>query len=125
MSSYFSRRVFRISTACLGVCISMAVCGCAIASKSVTYDSISKMPWFGLELKGRKKKSDDPPFRSVRSDERSGTRLKALGLFGDKSTPTTSALNTPKKSATALPTSDQSITLDSVGNSSAGNFDFR
>lgn len=116
MKPLSGRHSTRIVSVWLGLILSIALGGCAVGGKSMSIDSTSKMPWFGLELKGRKPKSDGPQFRSVKSDQGDKSRIATAGLLGlttgTKAADTGSSL--PKKSSTALPTTDQSLVLDST-----------
>ena len=87
----------------------------------MSIDSTSRMPWFGLELKGRKPKSDGPAYRAVNLDKSSKTRLEALGLNDAKS----DAGNPPKKLATALPLTDLSLATETKVADNSSDFDFR
>ena len=62
-----------------GLCCS-GVIGCAVGGRSVSIDSNSRIPFFGLELQERKRKSDGPPVHSIRSDRKSDVRIEPLGL---------------------------------------------
>lgn len=63
----------------IGVCCSGTV-GCAVGGRSVSIDSNSRIPFFGLELKERQRKSDGPPVHSIRSDQKTDVRIEPLGL---------------------------------------------
>jgi len=54
--------------------------GCAVDGRSVSIDSNSRIPFFGLELKERQRKSDGPPVHSIRAEQKSESRLDPLGL---------------------------------------------
>ena len=128
MTSLLVRHRTRVCTALLGIGMSIAMSGCVVGSKGMQMDSTSRMPWFNLELKERKKKSDGPAFRSVRSDNGAKSRVDMLGMFGGKSGQTATVetdKSLPTKSATALPTTDQSLVLDSTNNREPAVPDFR
>ena len=108
---------------CLGIGLCAGITGCAVGSKSMSIDSTSKMPWFGLELKGRKPKSDGPAFRSVRAEQGQGSRIDTLGR-STKDQSGDFAGSPIRKSSTALPTTDQSLVSDSTGKDIA-EIDFR
>ena len=82
-------------------------------------DSTSRMPWLGLELKERKRNSDGPAFREIRSDKETKSRIDTLGLFGGTSK------KEPKKVSMALPATDGSPTLESTTKPQAVELDFR
>lgn len=93
------------------VYLSLSICGCAVGGKGASIDSSSKMPWFNLELKERKKKSSDPPFRSVKFDKGNKSYIEAIrGAESDAAELT----SLPRKSSLSLPTTDQALTLDST-----------
>jgi hypothetical protein len=128
MTPLFGRNWTCVCALCLGIGASIAMCGCVVGNKGVQMDSTSRMPWFNLELRERKKKSDGPAFRSVRSEKQSKSRIDMLNLFGGKkgeSELVESTDNLPKKSAKALPTTDQSLVLDSSGRHEPEQPDFR
>lgn len=54
--------------------------GCAVGGRSVSIDSNSRIPFFGLELKERQRKSSGPPIHSIRSDQKTDVRIEPLGL---------------------------------------------
>ena len=107
---------------CMGLCVSMLTGGCAVGGKSMSIDSTSKMPWFGLELKERKKKSDGPAYRAVNLDKSSKSRLEALGLSDSKADDSGSG---SKKTAAALPLSDPHLASETKVADSSTDFDFR
>jgi hypothetical protein len=88
----------------------------------MSIDSTSKMPWFGLELKGRKPKSDGPAYRAVNLDKSSKTRLEALGLSDAKANTGTQA---PKKMDAALPLTDPNLAAETKVADNSSDFDFR
>lgn len=52
-----------------GLCtlvIAVQFSGCTVGAKSFSMDSVSRMPFFGLELWERKPKSSGPAFREIR-----------------------------------------------------------
>lgn len=127
MASFIGRRWMRIFGGSMAVYLSLAICGCAVGSKSMSLDSTSRMPWFGLELKERSKKSDGPQFRSVRSDGDAKSRFGVLGLFGGnkKAEPAkVEVAGSPKKVSAALPRTDQGLVLDSTSKSGPVAVDF-
>ena len=128
MTSFLGRHGTRICTVWLGIGVSIALCGCVVGSKGMQMDSTSRMPWFNLELKERKKKADGPAFRSVGSDKGAKSRVDMLGLFGGKTGEKSSvetAIRLPQQSATALPATDQSLVLDSTARHEPAELDFR
>ncbi|MBS0206681.1 MAG: hypothetical protein JSS49_27710 [Planctomycetes bacterium] len=125
MAAFMGRRWMRICASSMAMYLSLAVCGCVVGSKSMSVDSISKMPWFGLELKERKRKSDGPQFRSVRSEGESRSRF--LGLFGGSQKADPARIEVaghPAKVSTALPRTDQDLVLDSTAKPGAVAVDF-
>ncbi len=128
MASFSGRYWTQVCTVLLVMGMSIAMSGCVVGSKGMQMDSTSRMPWFNLELKERKKKADGPAFRSVRSDNGAKSRVDMLGMFGGK-TGQTATVETdkslPTKSATALPTTDQSLVLDSTNSREPAVPDFR
>jgi hypothetical protein len=80
------------------------------------------MPWFGLELKERKKKSDGPAYRAVNLEKSSKSRLEALGLSDSKGDEAGSGA---KKTAAALPLSDPHLAAEAKVADSSSEFDFR
>lgn len=128
MTSLPGRRETRICILWLGIGAVTAITGCAVSSKSMQIDSTSRMPWFGLELKERSKKSEGPAFRAVKSERDRQSRIDTLGLFGGKTGDVASseiASNPPKKVATALPTTNLSLGLDTASKQEPGAVDFR
>lgn len=123
MTSLWGRHWMRICAASLGIGLTLNLTGCAVASKSMSIDSTSRMPWFGLELKERKKKTEGPLFPSVRLGKEKKSRLAAVGLSGGTSTGETE--NLPGKLSTSLPTTDRSLVLDSTASRDATELDFR
>ena len=63
----------------VGLCCCGAI-GCAVGGRSVSIDSNSRIPFFGLELKERQRKSSGPPVHSIRSDQKTDVRIEPLGL---------------------------------------------
>lgn len=90
----------KISLCCLGLCVCLVASGCAVAGKSMSIDSTSRMPWFGLELKERSRKSQGPSFRSIANDSESSVRIESLGL---SKSPMTAVVRTEPEPR-ALPT---------------------
>jgi len=128
MTSLPGRFQMRISILCLGIGVLTVISGCAVGGKSMQIDSTSRMPWFGLELKERSKKSDGPAFRAVKSERDRPSRIDTLGLFGGKSADVSTsemASSPPKKIATALPTTNQNLVLDLTAKQEASAIDFR
>ena len=128
MTSLLGRHRTRVCTVWLGIGMSIAMSGCVVGNKGMQIDSTSRMPWFNLELKERKKKAEGPAFRSVRSDNGAKSRVDMLGIFGGN-TGQTATVETdkslPTKSATALPTTDQSLVLDATNSREPAPPDFR
>lgn len=58
----------------------LIVAGCAVGGRSVSIDSNSRVPFFGLELKERGRKSNGPPLHSIRSESSSTARIEPLRL---------------------------------------------
>lgn len=54
--------------------------GCAVGGRSVSIDSNSRIPFFGLELRERQRKSSGPPVRSIHSDHKTDVRIEPLSL---------------------------------------------
>jgi len=54
--------------------------GCAVGGKSVSIDSNSRIPFFGLELFQRSPKSSGPPLHSIRRKSTSTVRIETLSL---------------------------------------------
>ena len=97
-----------IAVVCLGIVI-CATPGCAVGSKSMSIDSTSKSPWFNLELKGRKRKSDGPDFRSVRNEQGEKLQIDTLGRKkGDSNDSNISATTL----STELPLTDRNLVSD-------------
>lgn len=88
----------------------------------MSIDSTSRMPWFGLELKGRKPKSDGPAYRAVNLDKSAKTRLEALGLSDAKSNTDDRAA---KKMDAALPLTDPNLATETKVADNSSDFDFR
>lgn len=66
---------------CGTVAAIMALGGCTVGSKSFSMDSISRTPFFGLELKERKPKSSAPTYNSISQSAAIVPRIEpALGL---------------------------------------------
>ena len=63
----------------------MAIQGCTVGGRSFSIDSTSRVPFFGLELRGRKPKSDGPAFRSIRFERSLPFRVKPLGFSSGES----------------------------------------
>jgi len=105
MKSQVRQIQLKIAVVCLGF-ITLAAPGCAIGSKSMSVDSTSKMPWFGLELKNRKPKSDGPSFRSVRNENGDKSRIDTLGRKSSDDN------DSSAKSSMALPLTDRNLLSD-------------
>jgi hypothetical protein len=70
---------------CAALTTVMPLCGCTVGSKSFSMDSISRMPFFGLELKERKPKSSAPSYNSISQASGNVSRIKpALGVGSAK-----------------------------------------
>ena len=54
--------------------------GCAVGGRSVSIDSNSRIPFFGLELQERQRKSSGPPVHSIRFDQKADVWIEPLGL---------------------------------------------
>ena len=63
------------SISCLSA-LGLMVSGCAVGGKSFAIDSNSRVPFFGLELKERKPKSDLPTFNSISRSSNDLARLE-------------------------------------------------
>lgn len=63
----------------VGLCC-CGVIGCAVGGRSVSIDSNSRVPFFGLELKERQRKLNGPPAHSIRSSHKTDVRIEPLGL---------------------------------------------
>ncbi len=105
MKSQVHQIQLKIAVVCLGL-IAFAAPGCAIGSKTMSIDSTSRMPWLGLELKGRKPKSDGPPFRSVRNENGDKSRIDTLGRKSSDDN------DSSAKSSMALPLTDRNLLSD-------------
>ena len=124
MASFLNRHRMRIGVASLGMVLSISACGCfTVTGRSASMDSISRMPWFNLELKPRKKATDESYHREVRSDQGVKSRIDTLGLFRANGNETAVGLASGvlPKSSTALPTTEKKS--DSTGQ--AVELDFR
>jgi hypothetical protein len=111
---------FRRQLVVSGVVVALAASGCAVGGKSMSIDSTSKMPWFGLELRERKKKQHGPAFPSVRLDEKSKANVQPASL-SDGSVDEVAVM--PRHSLT-LPRTDQSL-LDPTSTNEPVALDFR
>ncbi len=70
---------------CTTLAIVLPLSGCTVGSKSFSMDSISRMPFFGLELKERKPKSSAPTYNSISQSAANGSRIEpALGIGSAK-----------------------------------------
>jgi hypothetical protein len=58
--------------------------GCTVEGKSASIDSNSRIPFFGLELRERERKSSGPPIHSIRAEDSSELRIDSLGLLKGK-----------------------------------------
>jgi hypothetical protein len=77
-----------------GLCtlaIAVQFSGCTVGAKSFSMDSVSRMPFFGLELWERKPKSSGPAFREIR---RSGSDMPYIGTALNSATSTKKKWNT-------------------------------
>lgn len=74
----------------------------------MSIDSTSKSPWFNLELKGRKRKSDGPDFRSVRNEQGEKLRIDTLGRKKGDSLDS----NISATTSTELPLTDRNLVSD-------------
>lgn len=79
LNQYRPKRVPLLGKWAVGLCFCGAI-GCAVGGRSVSIDSNSRIPFFGLELQERQRKSSGPPIRSIHSDKTSNGRIEALGL---------------------------------------------
>lgn len=91
----------------LATAAAVAISGCAVAGKSMSIDSTSRMPWFGLELKGRKKKAEGPAFPSVRLDKHRKSRVDTAGRSMTESVG--DLANLTENPSLALPTTERSL----------------
>ena len=109
--------------------VSCGVVGCAVDGKSVSIDSNSRIPFFGLELKERQRKSAGPPIHSIRADVQSKVRVEPLGLV--KNVASLSRLGemwdrkSPSLPTIALPMTDERLGVDSPVSRSNAEIDFR
>lgn len=109
--------------------VSYGAVGCAVDGKSVSIDSNSRIPFFGLELKERSRKSAGPPIHSIRADGQSDARVEPLGLV--KSVASLSRLSErwDRKSSSlptiALPTTGERLGVDTPVSRSSTEIDFR
>jgi len=126
MSSFLLRHWSRYLKVSLGVIVCAGLGGCAVSGRSAYIDSTSKMPFFNLELRGRKQQNSDPPFRSVRLDNRTGTQVEPLGLYSDKSAslPKIVSLDAARSSRMSLPVSEQNLAVESDCESGPAKLDF-
>lgn len=60
----------------------LTAAGCAVGGKSFAIDSNSRIPFFGLELKERKKKSGAPTYNSISRGEQDRSFLQAATSGG-------------------------------------------
>lgn len=116
----------------IAACVGFASCGavgCAVNGKSVSVDSNSRIPFFGLELKERSRKSAGPPIHSIRADGQSDVRVEPLGLV--KGVASLSRLSevwdrkSPSLPTIALPMSGQRLGVDAPVSRSCAEIDFR
>lgn len=97
--------------------------GCAVGGRSVSIDSNSRVPFFGLELKERK--SSGPPIHSIRHDEKSSVRLDPLGLSRGISSITRLGEKWDRKSGPLAPVALPLTDSNSVREEAAVEIDFR
>lgn len=108
--------------------VSYGAVGCAVDGKSVSIDSNSRIPFFGLELKERRRKSAGPPIHSIRVDGQSEVRVEPLGLV--KSVASLSRLGemwdrkSPPLPTITLPTTGERRGVDSSTSRSNAEIDF-
>lgn len=108
--------------------VSCGAVGCAVDGKSVSIDSNSRIPFFGLELKERQRKSAGPPIHSIRADVQSVVRVEPLGLV--KSVASLSRLGemwdrkSPSLPTIALPMTDERLGVDTPVSRSSTEIDF-
>lgn len=121
------RALFAIA-ACAGF-VSCGAMGCAVDGKSVSIDSNSRIPFFGLELKERSRKSAGPPIHSIRADGQSDARVEPLGLV--KGVASLSRLSemwdrrSPSLPTIALPLSGERLGVVAPASQSRAEIDFR
>ena len=65
-----------VSMVCLVSIFSGILSGCTIGGKSFSIDSNSRVPFFGLELKERKRKSTAPSYQSISQTNRDASDVK-------------------------------------------------
>jgi len=63
----------------VGLCCCGAI-GCTVGGRSASIDSNSRIPFFGLELQERQRKSNSPPAHSIRLDHKTDARIEPLSL---------------------------------------------
>lgn len=112
----------------VGLCCCGAI-GCTVGGRSVSIDSNSRIPFFGLELKERQRKSSGPPIHSIRSDQKADVRIEPLGLtngigslvrLGEKRDRKPSPL-----APIAVPRTDANFSSVDAGQQAAVQIDFR
>lgn len=70
---------------CAGMALAVFSGGCAIGGKSFSIDSNSRIPFFGLELKERKPKSNAPSYNSISRSGSEASRVEtALGTVSSR-----------------------------------------
>ena len=128
MNRVSSCRALLALAACVGL-VSCGAVGCAVDGKSVSIDSNSRIPFFGLELKERSRKSAGPPIHSIRADGRSEVRVEPVGLVkGVASLSRLSEMWNRKSSSLptiALPMSGERLGVDSPVPRLRAEIDFR
>ncbi|HEY0983585.1 hypothetical protein [Schlesneria sp.] len=63
-------------TACMMLALAVPVSGCTVGGKSFAIDSNSRVPFFGLELKERKRKDTAPSYKSISRSSRDEVSVK-------------------------------------------------
>jgi hypothetical protein len=103
--------------------------GCTVGGRSVSIDSNSRIPFFGLELRERPRKTNGPPVHSIRSGSQTDVRIEPLGL--------TKAIGPPRRLGetrdrtpsplvpVVMPLTEVNSTSASAGTRVAAEIDFR
>lgn len=80
--------------------------GCTVGSKTFSMDSISKMPFFGLELKERKPKSAAPSYNSISQSAANAPRIEAALGIGSSGIGSSKPIDLTSKSVDLVKTGD-------------------
>ena len=100
---------------CIVSAVTVEISGCAVSGKSLYIDSNSRVPFFGLELKERKSKTNGPSYNSISRSSADKSRVEAA-IGGGSSTSVDLLKKGDKRLATARVsgTADHSSELLSV-----------